>query len=293
MPDQQNQLTPVDADAVGSLCAAQGLDGVAVHSVVQTESTNADAAKLAQAVAVDSSASGEESAVQVVVAATQTAGRGRLDRQWTDQGDNSLSFSFVRQVPESIQPESWGWIPLLAGLAVVTVVREHGVEAQTKWPNDVIVQDTEAEVGGSGYKKIAGILSEAVAGLGGRDQVVVGIGINLTGDEADLPVSTATSVKAAGGTNLTRESVLAEVLVEFDRLWQVWVDAGGEVGVTGLDAQYEQSSSTIGTEVTVRGASAEAIGGTATGVDGLGQLLVTQSDGSEIAVNVGDVEQVR
>lgn len=293
MPDQQNQLTPVDADAVRSLCAAQGLEGVAVHSVVQTESTNADAAKLAQAVAIDSSAPGEESAVQVVVAATQTAGRGRLDRQWTDQGDNSLSFSFVRQVPGSIQPESWGWIPLLAGLAVVTVVREHGVEAQTKWPNDVIVRDAKAETADSGYKKIAGILSEAVAGSGGPDQVVVGVGINLTGDEADLPVPTATSVQAAGGTELTRESILAKVLVEFDRLWRTWVETGGDVAVAGLDARYARMSSTIGAEVTVRGASAEATCGTATGVDGQGQLLVVQLDGVEVAVNVGDVEQVR
>lgn len=289
MPDQQNPLTPVDADIVGALCAGQGLNHLNIHSVIQTESTNADAVKVAQ-----SGNHSDHPAIQVVVAATQTAGRGRLDRRWTDQGEDSLSFSILRQVPASIEPESWGWIPLLAGLAVVTVMRAHGVEAQSKWPNDVIVEDPNADRSEvSGFKKLAGVLSEAVASPSTPHQVVVGIGINLSGNQSDLPVSTAISAKAAGGTNLRRELVLAEVLVEFDRLWQSWVDASGRVGATELVAQYEQVSSTIGVEVNVRGVSDTPIHGKAVGVDELGQLLVNQEDGSTVAVNVGDVEQLR
>ncbi|MFZ1362823.1 MAG: biotin--[acetyl-CoA-carboxylase] ligase [Candidatus Nanopelagicales bacterium] len=288
MPDQQNQLTPVDADMVRALCAGQGIDNVTVHSVVQTESTNADAAKLGQAGSHDN-----DQAIQVVVAATQTAGRGRLDRHWTDQGENSLSFSVLRQVPTSIRPESWGWIPLLAGLAVVTVVRAHGVDAKTKWPNDVIVEESNADSSALGYKKLAGILSEAVSSSTSPDQVVVGIGINLTSEESELPVPTATSAQVAGGTNLRRELILAEILVEFDRLWRTWVDTNGNVESARLAEQYEQVSSTIGAQVSVQGVSDEPVRGTATGIDELGQLLVDQGNGSTVTVNVGDVEQLR
>lgn len=330
MPDQIDPLTPVDAERVHSLCLSHGLRNVAVHSVSETESTNADAAKLAKR---------GIRGWQVVVAATQTAGRGRLDRKWTDQGIDSLSFSLAVPVPSIIPAENWGWIPLLAGLAVTTVIRGHGVPATTKWPNDVIVESAPAALSApaaptdttdpanpadpadpaSGPKKLVGILSEAVDG-----HAVIGIGINLTAKVEQLPLPTATSVAAAGGTNLSREGVLAEILVEFDRLWRTWTDCYGDASAAGLDRAYAESSSTIGSQVSVTGIpgsgtpgsskapeasaievpkapeapkasapEASAIEGKAIGVDRQGRLLLETPTGAEIQISVGDVNHLR
>ena len=315
------ELTPVDALRVQTLCAAAEATGpnVTVHSVAQTESTNADAAKLAQR---------GVTGIEIVVATTQTAGRGRLDRRWTDQGADSLSFSMVRRVPSSIPVENWGWIPLLAGMAVAEVVRAHGVQADTKWPNDVIVTDptnptdptdptnptdptdpTEPTEPGETmasdtefptYKKLAGILSEAVSG-----HVVVGIGLNLTGTVGSMPVPTATSVLVEGGTELTREDVLAEIVIQFDLLWNKWVSALGDASDAGIAAEYAELSASIGSHVKVRGpggpdegadnqaAATEHATGHAIGVDSQGRLLVAKSDGTTTAVSVGDIVHLR
>lgn len=286
MSDQINPLTPVDGDRVLSLCHAQGLHEVAVQSVLETESTNADAVALAQK---------GFTGYQVVVAGTQTAGRGRLDRQWTDQGADSLSFSLAVHVPQIVPAENWGWISLLAGMAVVNVVRAHGVDAKTKWPNDVIVEEAaqagESEAAGQPYLKLAGILSEAVDGY-----AIVGIGINLSAPREVLPVPTATSLAAEGGTDLSREAILAEIVVEFDRLWLDWTDRYGEA-TGGLDASYADTSATIGSQIRALGVGGEesstSIEGTATAVDAQGRLLISQQDGAEIAVSVGDIEHLQ
>lgn len=340
MPDQIDPLTPVDAERVHSLCLDHGLRDVAVHSVSETESTNADAAKLAKQ---------GIRGWQIVVAATQTAGRGRLDRQWTDQGVDSLSFSLAVRVPPIIPVENWGWIPLLAGLAVTTVIRGHGVPATTKWPNDVIVQPAPTEpttnatnepaspgtepptttaltapgtnatlepttgptTATPGAKKLVGILSEAVDG-----HAVVGVGINLTAKAEQLPLPTATSVAEAGGANLSREGVLAEILVEFDKLWRTWTDCYGDASAAGLDLAYAELSSTIGSQVSITGIpgsgtpaaakateatateaktteATKAIEGKAIGVDRQGRLLLETPTGAPIQISVGDVNHLR
>ena len=85
--------------------------------------------------------------------------------------------------PPVSRPKRWGWLPLLTGLAVAETVRDRGVDAGLKWPNDVLV----------GTGKLAGILAEVAAPV-----IVVGLGLNvsLTGDE--LPDPNAVSLSMLG-----------------------------------------------------------------------------------------------
>lgn len=281
MSDQREPLTPVDADRVARLLASLGFHHFEIHSVESTESTNADAAALLRHGA---------KAGTVVVSATQTQGRGRLDREWVDQGNDSLSFSAIIHPPGVVPVENYGWISLLAGLAVVNVLRKHGVDASTKWPNDVII-DGPSEDGSSSFRKLGGILSE-----GQDDYVIVGIGLNLTSEKADLPTSSATSAAIEGGRELDREVILVDVLVELATLIDGWSDAYGDAEGAGLLAQYVESNATVGKDVEVvhaTGADSGNVVGRALGIDEYGQLIVESSGGNNTLVSAGDVQHLR
>jgi BirA family biotin operon repressor/biotin-[acetyl-CoA-carboxylase] ligase len=112
----------------------------------------------------------------VVVADTQTAGRGRHGRTWQDAPGLSLLFSVLLKPTLSVP--SW---PLLA-LAMAASVAEAGGEAArtalgVKWPNDVV----------SGAKKICGVLAESRGGDGARGVLVIGTGVNVNQYVSDFP----------------------------------------------------------------------------------------------------------
>ena len=108
----------------------------------------------------------------VLAAEEQRAGRGRLGRTWTSPPRAALTFSVLLR-PATVPRARLGWLPLLAGVAVAAGVRAvAAVDAQLKWPNDVLV----------GPAKLAGILAEASG-----DAVVIGIGVNVSTEPAELP----------------------------------------------------------------------------------------------------------
>ncbi|MGN6126974.1 MAG: biotin--[acetyl-CoA-carboxylase] ligase, partial [Humibacter sp.] len=152
----------------------------------------------------------------VVVTDTQTAGRGRLGRAWTAPSGKMLAISVLLWPRDAgiTRPDSLGWLPLMAGLAMTRSVRRHGVGAELKWPNDVLVGD----------KKLCGILSELVSD--GDGAVIVGAGVNLTLSEAALPVPTATSMTIEGGT-ASGDDVLADYLSELRSLYRGFAAAAG------------------------------------------------------------------
>ena len=209
---------------------------------------------------------------RVVVAERQDAGRGRLGRSWTTTPGTGLAVSVLVPPPAS----GASWVPLLAGLAVHRAVAEvAGVQTSLKWPNDVLVP-TDAD------RKLAGLLCEWIpAG------VVVGLGMNVSTRRTDLPLDTATSVRAAGAGDVDRAPVLTAYLVHLARLLADDTGPGGAV-----QAAYAAACSTLGREVEVREPGGVVRTGVATGIDGAGRLAMRAGDGS-FAVSAGDVVHVR
>ena len=97
----------------------------------------------------------------LLVAERQTAGRGRMGRVWQSQPADSLTFSLSL----SLQPKDWSGLSLAVGLSLAESLHP---DVGLKWPNDLWFQD----------RKLGGILVEA-ASMGGRSQVVVGVGLNI------------------------------------------------------------------------------------------------------------------
>ncbi len=240
-----------------------------VRVLETTGSTNAD---LLAAVA-DGALEGA-----VLAAESQTAGRGRLGRDWLSLPGAALTFSVLLR-PRSVRPAARGWVPLLAGVAVATAVRTAtGIEAILKWPNDVLV------AGG----KLAGILAEQTG-----DAIVVGIGINVLGGEQDLPVATATSLELHGAGEINRTDLLAAVLGELERWYLRWRGTGaGDAESCGLRQRYLQLSATVGRQVQVSLPGGQLLSGTARDVDATGRLMVATEDGL-VPVSAGDVIHVR
>ena len=240
-----------------------------------TGSTNADAADQVREGAPEGF---------TVVADEQTAGRGRLDRRWTSPFGAGLAMSVVLRpvVPDA----AWGWIPLMAGLAVAEALGAQGVSASLKWPNDVVV-DGAARDGGPGPRKLGGLLVERVGAA-----LVVGIGVNVDLDVDELPVPLATSTRLEGAV-VRRELLLVSVLVHLRRHYVRWQLADGDARRSGVADAYTALCLSLGREVRAHLPGGDVVEGTGWSLDEDGRLVIRLADGATRAVSAGDVEHLR
>ncbi len=236
--------------------------------VEETGSTNADVAAAAVAGAPEG---------LVVVAEHQSAGRGRVDRAWTAPARSGLTFSVLLRPPADTRP-GWGWLPLLTGLSVAgPLSRMSELDIGLKWPNDVLV----------GERKLAGLLAEVVG-----DAVVIGVGLNVSLREEELPVPSATSLRLAGSEVVDREPVLRAVLRDLATRYRAWAGAGGDAAASGLLDAYRELCVTVDREVTVHLPGGREVAGRALDVDESGRLLLETASGVE-RLAAGDVVHVR
>ena len=264
------ERAPLDAAELARSLVVPGGFWRAVTVIGETGSTNADL--LAQA------AKGAPEGT-VLVANAQSAGRGRMGRDWVSPPGASLMFSVVLR-PASVSPAKRGWIPLLAGVAVATAVRSvTGLDARLKWPNDVMI----------GEAKLAGILAEQSA-----DAIVTGIGINVSTQRAELPVETATSLAVAGAAGLDRRELLCAILTEIERCYLAWTapPAPGDPDTSGLRPEYRRLSATLTRQVRVEFPGGTTAHGTATDIDPDGRLVVRTPSGP-LTVSAGDILHLR
>ncbi|MET7772338.1 biotin--[acetyl-CoA-carboxylase] ligase [Nocardia sp. NPDC005366] len=237
-----------------------------VDVVESTGSTNADLIARAGRGEADNS---------VLIAEAQESGRGRHARNWVSPPRAQIAMSLLVR-PRGIDPAVLGWLPLLTGVAVVDALRATaGVDANLKWPNDVLI----------GGRKVAGILAEVASG-GEAPAVVIGVGLNVSLDEAELPVPHAISLTLAGASSVDRTELAASILTEFARRFTAWRDAGWNVGE--LAAAYRERCATLGARVRAELPGGEVLIGVATDIDRHGRVVI-----GDRAVSAGDVTHLR
>lgn len=228
----------------------------------------------------------------LVAAEHQDAGRGRAGHTWTTPPGSALTFSLA--VRPGVPADRWGWLPLLAGLGVVRAVRATtALTAGLKWPNDVLVPASDGAdlPGWGGYRKAVGILAEVAPGT--RGTVVVGIGVNVAQDAADLPVPSATSLRAAGAGSVDRTTLLVAVVREVTGLLDRWRAHGGDVAAAGLDADVAAACLTLGKAVRATLPDGTELRGDALRIAPDGALVVRDAAGAEHVLLAGDVRHVR
>lgn len=231
-------------------------------------STNDEAARRAR----DGAAHGT-----VVLARTQTAGRGRDGRAWQSPPDAGLYLSAVVRPPlalAAVPP-----LTLAIGVGLCDALRESGAAgAVLKWPNDILVERA----------KLAGVLVEAQSEGARLGAVIVGIGVNLRG--ARPPALHATTIAEAAGLAddaVDRERVLAAVLAEVG----AWIDryiAGGLAEV--VPAWQARMAHGLTARATIVG---RAVVGELAGLAPDGAVVLRDAAGVTHVVRSGDVEVVR
>lgn len=212
----------------------------------------------------------------VVVAESQTGGKGRLERQFFSPKGKGIWFSVVLR-PKFL-PQEAPKCTLMAAVAVARAMTEFGLKPGIKWPNDLLYDN----------KKLVGILTEMSAEMDGINYIVIGTGINVNIAPEEFPEElrdVATSLSQMKGANLPRVKFFQAVLRALDDLYaKVQVE-----GFAPVLKEWRQYSITLGQEVKVIGVrDGEVFYGKAADIDDEGALLVDTAAGRQ-RVLAGDV----
>jgi BirA family biotin operon repressor/biotin-[acetyl-CoA-carboxylase] ligase len=218
---------------------------------------------LARAAASDGAAHGT-----IVFAEEQTAGRGRRGRSFFSPAKQNLYFTFVLRLPLAIHRR----LPVILPVAVARAIRDTGLDARIKWPNDIWLSN----------RKVCGMLIDGeLTREGGL--AFPGIGINVNGDPGANPdlAGLATSIAVELGHDVSRESVLASVCNHLESLL--------DDPTPDLVDEYRALSCTLDREVTVAPAGADSYLARALSISDDGELMVRRANGLVVAVNAADV----
>jgi len=240
-----------------------------VHYVARTTSTNDWALQVGEA------GGGER---QVFIADEQTAGRGRLARRWVAPSGTCLLMALLFRPPAPFSRLA-GRLPMVCGLALLDAIAAFAsVPVQLKWPNDLIVTDA------TGWRKLAGMLSEIGLQNHTPTFVVVGVGLNINIMPNVLPslAPNATSLLAETGQRIDRGALLDIFLTRVEA-WYVYLCAGEDVWTP-----WRAHLAWLGCEVQVQ-TPTRVIQGVVADVDASGALLLRLADGKEQRFPVGDI----
>ena len=214
--------------------------------------------------------------VTAVIAAHQTAGRGRMDRTFQSPAGKGLYLSVLLR--PDLPPERFLPVTALAGIAVCAAVeRLCGVRPGLKWPNDPVLHG----------RKLAGVLTELVVGEDGKPAIVLGIGVNLSQQAEDFTADVAaiaTSL-AAEGHPVSREALAAALLKELDGMYHDLLRGDLE----RWRQEYRRDCVNIGKTVQLLRPDGRREQAEALGIDEDFGLAVRLADGREEVIRTGEV----
>jgi BirA family biotin operon repressor/biotin-[acetyl-CoA-carboxylase] ligase len=199
----------------------------------------------------------------------QTAGKGRLGRDWRSPEGNLYTSTMI--LPHPGDP-AIGGLGLLVGVALCEAIRT-AVPASgviLKWPNDIMVE----------HAKLAGILLERSG-----DAVIVGIGVNVRTAPALADRLTIALSDLAGGTDVTAVSLLEMVADRFD----LWLERWRRDGFAAVRDAWLASAHPVGTGLMVSTVHEKALSGEFLGLGADGALILGLDDGTQHVIHSGDV----
>ena len=210
----------------------------------------------------------------VVIANEQTSGKGRSGNVWiSPRGNLAISIIFKPQL--NILPQ----LIMVASLAVVQTIRKAtGIEAQIKWPNDVLIKG----------KKVCGILIENELKNNRVNFAVIGIGINVNLDPSVFPEisAIATDLSHEAGKEISETDLTAVLLSELEQLY-LEAQAG-----TPVHKQWQERLETLGKWIHVRSGKSIEEGKAETATEH-GNLILRHADGSLTEIVAGEVTVIK
>ncbi|WP_413380563.1 biotin--[acetyl-CoA-carboxylase] ligase [Alkalihalobacillus sp. 1P02AB] len=214
---------------------------------------------------------------ELVVTSNQTNGKGRLGRVWNFAEQKAIAMSLI--LKPNISPMKVPQLTLLTAVAVVRALRKKtNLDISIKWPNDLLING----------KKMVGILTEMQAEPDVVHSVVIGIGMNVNQEQADFSdelSDKASSLLIESGQTYKRAELIAEVLNEFEGLYDLYLETGFSV----VKTLWESYAISLGSYIYARTAK-ETIYGLATGINDDGVLLLEDQEGQIHSIYSADIE---
>jgi BirA family biotin operon repressor/biotin-[acetyl-CoA-carboxylase] ligase len=209
----------------------------------------------------------------VILAEEQSAGRGRMDREWVSPAKKNILMSLL--LKPSIEIERVYTLTLALAVSVTDAVNKiTGLSAMIKWPNDIYLNG----------KKLGGILTEFGAKGLNVDYVILGLGLNVNWCPEDGALFPSTSLWMESSRELSRNKLIASVLLQYNEIYQN-ILAGD---LENFHEKCNERSLVTGNKVSIN-TEGEIIEGQVSGIDIDGALLVREQNGNIRKVLNGDV----
>lgn len=209
----------------------------------------------------------------VILADSQTHGKGRRGRSWHSEKDVGIYLSTL--VKPALPLDQVPLITMVAGVALIHTINEFSpVRAFLKWPNDILLNE----------KKVAGILTENHH-EDGHSGIIIGIGINV--NHARFPIELqhiATSIAMENGGSFERLPLIPALLTHLDREYRCFL----EEGLASVVQQWSLNSHMFGMYITLTQGD-QTYTGSAIKLDEQGRLVVLLDSGEERAFDSGEV----
>ena len=206
----------------------------------------------------------------ILAAHHQTSGRGRLGRSWKTLDSKNLTFSFLLKSINNFHQITA--LPMAVAISVASALEYHGLNVQTKWPNDLLIKK----------RKICGILAERPH----PSSIVVGVGVNINMklEEANSIDQPATSFFIETGRKLSVQSFLEHllpILGDWIRKWRI-------DGFSALHGAWLDRCFNLGQQIEIGDGSRRKIG-ILTGFGSAGQLKLLEDNGQQVEIWSGDL----
>ncbi len=230
------------------------------------DSTNLEAKRQADEGAAD---------FTLVIADSQSAGRGRRGRSWESAQEENIYMSLLLR--PDFEPDKASMVTLVMALATARAVRDcTGLAAEIKWPNDIVIAG----------KKAVGILTELTLKGTFIESLVCGVGINVNQKVFPEEIKqTATSLCLESGRRIDRQGLILRMIENFEKAYDSFCKTQNLVT---LMEEYNMLLVNRGRQVRVLDPKGE-FAGVARGINQKGELLVEKEDGSIEEVYAGEV----
>ncbi|MCQ2740103.1 MAG: biotin--[acetyl-CoA-carboxylase] ligase [bacterium] len=211
----------------------------------------------------------------IVYTYNQTAGRGRLNREWCNIGSDNIYASIVLK-PSTVMKDVYSNLTQYLCVVLAQTFEEYDIVPKIKWPNDIQVNG----------KKISGILAESVIKSDFLEGLVLGVGINLNTTQAELDNinQPATSLNIETGKNIDKKMFLERLINNFFLMYDNFIKSGFNL----IREDYLNHANFLNKKLTVRVFDKDIIG-IANDVNECGALKITDNNNIEHVLLIGDI----
>lgn len=218
----------------------------------------------------------------VVYAGSQTQGRGRMNRKWVSFKSENLYASIVVKPVGDYSKLPISNLTQLLSVVIVDVLKFYGINANIKWPNDVIISKNKDDIFG---KKICGILAEVASVSNNIKGIVIGFGLNInaTKDELSQIDRPATSMFNETGSIFVVKEVLNNICEMFFSKYDEFMDKGFNL----IKDDYLSKIKFIGKEITIN-MPHKSVTGIAKDITDEGAVLLNEKTGLT-KITIGEI----